>query len=229
LQQIGGIEMSAGTTIHEPSVLIHKASWQTYVTLRDEDENRHVRMTYDRGRLELMSPTMSHERLGYLSGRCIDAWTEEREIPIRSCRSTTFRREDLDRGLEPDNCYYIAHEAAMRGKEEVDLPIDPPPDLAIEVDVHSSSLDRMSIYAALGVPEVWRWSREVLSVHTLTEKGQYLAARESCALPRFPFEQVTSLLERRSTTSETLLIREFREWVRRHRDDETQMPPVKQP
>src|SRR4029079_3790617 len=103
----------------------------------------------------LMSPTLSHERLGYLIGRCIDAWTEEFQIPIRSCRSTTFRREDLDRGLEPDNCYYIAHEASMRGKDEVDLTIDPAPDLAVEVDVHSSSLDRMSIYAALGVSEVW--------------------------------------------------------------------------
>lgn len=161
-----------------------------------------------------MSPTMSHERLGYLIGRCIDVWTEEWEIAVRSCRSTTFRREDLDRGLEPDNCYYIAHESLLRGKEEVDLPIDPPPDLAIEIDVHSSSLDRMSIYAALGVPEVWRWSREELTAHVLAVNGEYLPVRESRVLPQFPLARVFQILEQRLTAGETALIREFRDWVR---------------
>lgn len=211
--------MSAGTTTYEPSVLIHKASWQTYSALRDEDENRHVRMTYDRGRLELMSPTMSHERLGYLLGRCIDAWTEELRIGVRSCRSTTFRREDLDRGLEPDNCYYIAREPQMRGKDEVDLTVDPPPDLAVEIDVHSSSIDRMSIYAALGVTEVWRWSNEELSAHGLSDDGVYHVARESRVLPQFPLVRVQTLLAKRSAANETTLICEFREWVQTWRDE----------
>lgn len=205
--------MSSAATIRESVVLLPSASWQTYSALRDAGENRHIRMTFDRGRLELTSPSMSHERLGYLIGRCIDVWTEEREIPIRSCRSTTFRRDDLDRGLEPDNCYYVAHESLLRGKDDVDLPNDPPPDLAIEIDVHSSSLDRMSIYAALGVPEVWRWSREELTAHILDKNGEYLLVRESRALPQFPRTQVSEILEQRQTANETVLIREFRNWV----------------
>lgn len=206
--------MSTNTTIREPQVLVRKASWQTYVALRDEAENRHIRMTFDRGRLELMSPTMSHEGLGYLIGRCVDAWTEERRIPVRGCRSTTFRREDLERGLEPDNCYYIANESLIRSKDEVDLVVDPPPDLAVEIDVTSSSLNRMSIYAALRVPEVWRWAQEELLVYLLDESGAYKESSHSQALPGFPFGRVVDLLRRRAAADATTLIREFRDWVR---------------
>ena len=87
--------MSTGTTTHESATSLREATWQQYVELRDSDEYRNTRMTFDRGRLELMSPSKLHERVGYLMGRCIDVWTEERQIEVQSCRSTTFRRQDL--------------------------------------------------------------------------------------------------------------------------------------
>lgn len=205
--------MPFAPVIRESSVLIHKANWQTYVALRDEDENRHVRMTYDRGRLELLTPSMPHEELGYLIGRCIDVWTEEWRIPMRGCRSTTFRREDLERGLEPDDCYYIARAPDIREKRQVDLLIDPPPDLAVEVDVHSSSLDRMAIYAALRVPEVWRWSLDELTVRLLNSRGEYERCQDSAALPGFPFDRVRALLLS-CPADATAAIRDFRLWVR---------------
>jgi len=207
-------QMSAGTTIPVSATQTLQATWNTYVALRDDDQNRHVRMTFDDGRLELMSPNKSHERVGHLIGRFIDVWTYELGIDIQSCGTTTFRRQDLKRGLEPDKCYYIAHEAVVREREECDLSIDPPPDLAIEVDVTSGSLDRMAIYAALGVPEVWRWSAEIITVYLLGDDGTYREVRGSRALPGFPLERIAALLGRRSASSETVLVREFVTWIR---------------
>ena len=201
--------MSAGST-QESRGMLRRATWQQYVELRDGDEYRNTRMTFDRGNLELMSPTKLHERVGYLIGRCIDIWTEERRIAVQSCRSTTFRRKDLLRGLEPDNCYYIEHEPVVRNRDDVDLSIDPPPDLAIEVDVTARSIDRMTIYGALGIGELWRWHEDVLYVLRLNAEGEYSEVSASQALPGFPCQRLVELVKRRTETDDTTLIREFR-------------------
>jgi Uma2 family endonuclease len=201
--------MAMNTTDRERGTLLRNTSWQVYSELRLCPDNDHVRMTFDRGDLELMSPSKPHERLGYLIGRCIDTWTLARHIAMQGCRSTTFRREDLQRGLEPDNCYYIAHEAVVREREEVDLTIDPPPDLVIEVDIRSHSIDRLSIYAALGVPEVWRWEDDKLYVYVLSSTGDFSLVADSQSLPGFPCDRMVDLLLKRSKCDETTLIREF--------------------
>src|SRR5260370_377378 len=117
----------------------------------------------------------------------------------------TFRREDLDRGLEPDNCYYIQHETAVRERDEIDLTIDPPPDLAVEVDITASSIDRLSIYMALGVPEIWRWHDDALYVLVLAAGGKYLQIATSQALPGFPCESMADLIRRRASVDEMTL------------------------
>src|SRR5262245_37853905 len=150
--------MSTATTnaaIDSPRILLQNVPWETYVQLRDVSENDHIRMTYDRGTLELMSPLSIHEWYGRILGRCVETATMELGIDIRSGGSTTFRREDLERGLEPDECYYILNEPRVRGKDNLDLSVDPPPDLAIEVDVTRTSTGKMTIYAAIGIPELW--------------------------------------------------------------------------
>src|SRR5437870_8588224 len=114
-----------------------------------------------------MAPTFNHERCKRKVGRVIETLAEETNRPIVSGGSTTFRREDLERGLEPDDCFYLANVAAILGKEEIDLRFDPPPDLALEIEISRSSLDRMSIYAALGVPELWRFNGQHLQVFIL--------------------------------------------------------------
>jgi Uma2 family endonuclease len=207
--------MSTGTTTHESRTLRHNVSWQEYVALRDGDEYRNTRMTYDRGSLELMSPGRLHERLRIVIGECIKAWCREMHISYQSCGSTTFRREDLERGLEADNCFYIQNLAVVRDREtELDLTIDPPPDLVLEVDVTSSSIDKMAIYAELGVPEIWRWYDDELHLYALDSAGRYVIVADSLALPGFPVDQATEFVSQRTFADEMLLVDEFRELVR---------------
>ena len=117
------------------------------------------------------------------------------------------------RALEPDECYWIANEISVRGRVDLDLDIDPPPDLALEIEISRSMLDRMSIYAALKVPEVWRWDSETLSVHLLTARGTYRASKRSKTFPFLPLDEFAAFLTR-ADLSETKLIRAFRSWVR---------------
>ena len=207
--------MSTGTTTHESRTLRRNVTWQEYVALRDNDEYRHTRMTFDRGSLELMSPGRLHERLRIVLGKCVEAWCREMRISYQSCGSTTFRREDLERGLEADNCFYIQNLSVVRDREaELDLTIDPPSDLILEVDVTSSSIDKMPIYAALGVPEIWRWIDDELHLYTLDSEVRYVNAADSLALPGFPVDEATEFVSQRTFADEMLLFDEFRELVR---------------
>lgn len=192
---------------------LHGVPWGTYCALRELPENYHVRMTYDRGDLEIMSPSPRHEQWAALIGRLIEAWTEECNVDIAGRRTMTFQREDLQRGLEPDNCYYIQHEADIRSKRELDFTVDPPPDLVVEVDLTSSSSGKLPLYAAFGVPEVWRYNGSALEILLLGDDGQYQSAAESRALPGIKPELIERILARVGTESETSLVRAFRVWV----------------
>lgn len=133
--------------------LLYGVSWDYYDrTLRElEGQHRRIRVTYDRGRLEFMTLTHLHEFIKKTIGRLIETYSLDRGIPATGLGSLACRREDLDRGLEPDECYYVGR---------------PPPDLAVEVDITVSSVPRQPIYAALGVPEVWRYDgRAVTFLH----------------------------------------------------------------
>ena len=196
--------------------ILHDVSWQGYQILLREVGDRHVFITYDRGKLEFMSPSPKHERVAGLITRLIWAYTEEMRIPIASFGMATWGREDLERGLEADSCFYIANEPLVRGREDVDLTRDPRPDLAIEVEVTRSGLDRLSIYKALRIGELWRWADERLSVQLL-ESGEYQPATRSRNLPGLPPEIVESFISRRTGMDELTWISEFRKWVRDQR------------
>jgi hypothetical protein len=139
-------------------------------------------------------------------------------IQTTSWESTTLTppwdREDLDRGVEADRCYYLEHESLVRDREEIDLTVDPPPDLAIEIDVSRSSLKRLAIYAALRIPEVWRFDQEKLWVYLLASDGQYVLVERSGHFPFLPMPEVASFLHRRNQMDENRLVRVFRDWVR---------------
>src|SRR5262249_54893083 len=138
-------------------LVLRDIDWKTYNRLlRAFAERPGIRLTYDRGTLEIMSPSHGHDTDARFLGRLVVTLTEELGLPIKGGGSTTFRRRRRRRGLEPDDCYWIANEPRVRGKRKINLRVDPPPDLCIEVDVTHSSLNRLSIYAALNVPEVWR-------------------------------------------------------------------------
>ena len=196
-------------------------SWQTYLELRDSSENLHIRMTYNQGILEMMAPSKRHEHFGYFLGRLIDIWTEEMNINVQSCRTMTFKREDLLRGLDPDNYYYITHELAIRNKNEIDFTVDPPPDLVIEIDLGGGALDKLESYAAFRVPEVWRYDGDNLFIYTLgselmeeKSENRYIVSPASQCLPGFPIREIEAIMQKLGSTSDTELVRSFRRSVR---------------
>lgn len=194
--------------------VMYGVSWKTYIELRDNPENYHLRMTYDRGTLEIMAPSPAHGRYANILGRIIDTWSEELDIPIVCLRDMTCQREDLDKGFEPDNCYYVQHEPEMWQKMEIDLMVDPPPDLAIEIEVTRSTAKKIeSIYAAFGVPEVWRFDGDKLQAYEFVEGG-YQPRESSLAFPQLPFQKVEDIVRKVGQVREQRLFREFREWVR---------------
>ncbi|HVA46141.1 MAG TPA: Uma2 family endonuclease [Pirellulales bacterium] len=203
--------------LREARVRLSNIDWQTYLTLRDNDDNRNVRMTYDRGILEIMSPSKRHERVGYLLGRFIDEWTDAFSIRVQACRSMTFHRQDEERGLEPDNCYYLERVEQVLDREEIDLACDPPPDLAIEVDVKSGSRGRLPIYASLGVPEVWRWWNDGIEVYRLGRRSRYQRRDASEALNGFPVAAAAEILRDKWGSDDGQIMRAFRKLVRQRK------------
>jgi Uma2 family endonuclease len=206
--------MSTVATRRRPA-LLYDIDWKTYTRLlRAFEGRRRFRLTYDRGTLEIMSPLWEHEKPAYILGRFIDVLTEELDLPCQPGRSVTLRRKSKSRGLEPDNCYWIASAPKLAGKTKLDLRTDPAPDLAIEVDVTSSSMDRLSIYAALGVAEVWRLTPSGLAFHVL-DKGSYQIRTNSVSFPRLASSDLGTLLAQLKEADATALAKRFRQWVRK--------------
>ncbi len=141
----------------EQKITLHNASWETYERLiRERGESRVPRFAYDRGELEIISPSAEHESAAYFLELLVALFAEETGVNAYGVGSTTFKREDLERGFEPDACFYVQNEERIRGKPRIDLDVDPPPDLVIEIDITSPSLNKLSIYARMGVFEIWR-------------------------------------------------------------------------
>ena len=193
--------------------VLRNVGWELYEMLLKEIGDRPIHITFDQGDLELMSPLPEHERWKRTIGRLIELLSLERSIPIGSLGSTTFRRKDLAKGLEPDECYYIQHESAVRGKKRIELPADPPPDLAVEIDITHREIDRESIYAALGVPEIWVFDGQRLSAMVLRE-GKYRASETSAAFPFLKVADLERFIGMVEKTDETTVMRAFRDWVR---------------
>ncbi len=160
-----------------------------------------------------MTPLAPHQGYKEVIGRFVQTLTEESNLEVRSLGSLTCKREDLARGLEPDQCYYIQNERIVRELEQIDLNQDPPPDLAIEIDITSSSINRLDLYAALGVPEVWRYEGQKLTIYQLEGKI-YQECDRSPTFPILPPDEVVRFLELRKSVGENSMIRSFREWVR---------------
>lgn len=195
-------------------VVLYNVAWSTYEALLAGTDSPGTRFTYDRGTLEIMSPSEEHERTKKLIGRLIETLTEELEIPVRSAGSTTWKDEIREQGLEPDECYYVTSEPRVRGRPKIDLAVDPPPDLVVEVEVTARSIDKMPLYAALGVAEVWRYDGEHLHVQRLQDDGTYARQPNSSELPQVPAAEFERFLAKRNDTDETTWIRSFRAWVR---------------
>lgn len=206
--------MITNLIIAEQRTVLHNISWQTFeALLKDTGEYRGSRFAYDCGTLEIMTPLFEHENPKSNFGNFIIALAEELDIEIKSAGSTTLKRRIINQGIEPDNCYYIQNELAVRGKQELDLENDPPPDLAIEIDITSSSVNKFGIYSALGVTELWRYNGRVLKFYQLVE-GQYIECEFSIAFPVVSVIEMSGFIEQSKTMGEIALLKSFRAWVR---------------
>lgn len=202
-------------TFSEQRVVLRNISWQTFETMLAEMGNdRASRIVYDRGTLEIMTPLMPHEYWNRLIERLIFVLGEELNLEILPTGSTTLKRKDLRRGAEPDSSYYIRNEARVRNKIAINLNNDPPPDLVVEVDLTSSSLDRFQIYASLGVPELWRYDEGVLHIYQL-QQGQYVQCNNSPTFVELPLIEIPRFLEESQRVGVMGMTRNFRNWVRK--------------
>lgn len=198
----------------ERTVLRH-VSWETYQSLLcDYEHQSSPRLTYTQGALEIMSPLPKHERLKESLSLMISALAEALEIDHEGFGSTTYKREDIRRGFEPDASFYIENLHAVSGKEKLDFTIDPPPDLIIEIDLTHSSIDKLGIFAEFGVPEVWRHDGSELKILVL-ENGTYHEREASIVLSqRITRELVMRLLAMRNTMTLPAWLRTVRATMR---------------
>jgi Uma2 family endonuclease len=197
-------------------VILHNISWEQYEKLLDDLGDRtSARIAYDNGTLEIMTPLPEHEYFKEAIGDAVKDAAEELEINYEPYGSTTWRKQVKLAGAEPDNCFYFQNEAIVRGRLDLDLGRgDPPPDLVLEIDMTSKSLDRFPIYARLGVPELWCYDAGVLKIYHLQD-SEYIEARDSLALPRLPIHELPELIETYRTEGRIALRRAVRQWARR--------------
>ena len=157
--------------------------------------------------------SIEHEEPNRTLAILVEIVAEELNIVLRRAGSTTFKREDLLKGFEPGSCFYIQNSAAVHGKKRIDLSVDPPPDLVIEIDVTSASLPRFPIFAAVGVPEVWRYDGEAVQVFKLAD-GKYVEVETSVALPPLTGAVATRFLKENETVNSSAWLRRVPAWVR---------------
>jgi Uma2 family endonuclease len=195
-------------------VILKGVSWSTFkALLADVGDDRAWRIAYDGGVLEIRMPLEEHEEPKRLIESFVEAIVDELEIELRSLGSLTLEREDLTRAVEPDSCFYIQNEASVRGKRDISLPEDLPPDLAIESDYTNSSVNKDSIYAAFGVPELWRYRRESLQVYQLVD-GKYEKCDRSLAFPFLPVAEIPGFIEQSRTVGQRAAVRLFRQIIK---------------
>jgi len=201
----------------EGRVILRNVGWETYERLISEREERRVpRFYYDRGVMEILSPSKRHETLGEIVALLVELVAVELDVDVESAGSTTFKREDLLRGFEPDKCFYFLENVErVRGKDDLDLDAgDPPPDLVVEVDITSPSLDKLPIYARLGVREVWRYAGGGFVILGLEDEGGYAEMAGSRFLPILTGDTLARLVEEGLTTRRPDWVRKVREWAR---------------
>jgi len=196
--------------------VFYDVDWEFYQSVLDRVAGRHVFATYYRGTLEVMSPSYLHDRIARMLYLLIHTMAEELGLPISSAGTTTWRRKLRQAGLEADESFYIRNEPRIRGKRKIDLRRDPPPDLAVEVEVTRRIGRRKHAYARLGIPEVWRYKPRQLTVTLLQPDGTYLAVDRNPTFQQVDPADLSRFVEQGLVSNESEWIGWFRQWVRTH-------------
>lgn len=186
-------------------IVFDDVPWQTYLSLLKSRGERHVRLTYYRGVLEIMTLSKLHEILSEVLGGFVKVIAGEYGLEVQSAGSMTMHLEELQTGAEADKSYYIGHEELVRERDEYDPTIDPPPDLVVEVDLSSKSTRRLLVFAALGIPELWHCEGGRLAFKALGKDGEYEVVEQSLSFPGLTAAAVQSFLDRRGTIGEIAL------------------------
>jgi len=197
----------------EKLITLTGIKWLTFkAIMSDVGDGRAWRIAYAEGVLEIRMPLTEHEEPVGMIEHFVGVVVDEMEIEMRQLGALTLEREDLTRAIEPDTCFYIQNESVVRGKS-INLPADPPPDLVVESDYTSSSLNKFSIYASLGVPEIWRYHNQSLLVYQLVE-GNYEQRENSRAFPFLRIAEIPAFIEQSKTIGQRAAVRLFRDRVR---------------
>jgi Uma2 family endonuclease len=199
----------------EERVMLRHVSWETYESLLEDCQQQNaVRVFYDKGDLEIRSPSLSHEVFNRAISTLIDVIALELEIDVINAGSTTLKMKRKKRGAEPDTCFYIKNEATMRGQTKVDLKTDPPPDLVFEVDITSSSINKFLMYASFGVLELWRYDGRAFHIYRLAGR-KYVECAKSIAFPGLTKTLLTDFLKQTQIKGQSAALREFRNHLRK--------------
>ncbi|HIK40816.1 Uma2 family endonuclease [Thermoleptolyngbya sp. M55_K2018_002] len=197
-------------------VLLHNISWEQFERLlEDLGDRRSARIAYDNGTLEIMTPLLEHGYFKEVIGDAVKDMADELALNYESYGSTTWRDRLQRVGLESDNCFYFQNEPAVRGRTDLDLRQDPPPDLALEIDITNKSLDRFPIYARLRVPELWCYDDGNLKIYHF-QSGDYAEAEPSLALPQLPLRELPQIIEAHRSEGRRALRQAIRQWARHH-------------
>jgi len=198
----------------EQRVVLGHVSWATYESLlADHADTSSPRFTYSEGMLEIMIPSSEHEELKEIMTTIAEIIAEEQQVEFKGLGSTTFRRQDLDRGTEPDSCFYIQNVERIRGKKEIDLRVDPPPDLVIEIEITSPAVAKLPVYARLRVPEIWLHDGRAPRILRLSG-GQYEDCDRSGVLPSLTRSVLSEFCEQSKTLTTLAWRRMVRTWAR---------------
>lgn len=197
------------------TLILNDVSWDEYEQLvADLEHWNGIRVTYDQGRLEIMSPSREHEAVKEFISHFLRAFADETDVALECLGSTTYKQKWLERGLEPDCCFYVQNADKIIGERDIDLEIDPPPDIAVEVDVSHSSDTKLKIYAGMNVPEVWLYYRGSTRMYQLVE-DRYVSIDASVAFPILTGEVVTGFVKQGLAEGQTAALKSFRTWLRK--------------
>jgi Uma2 family endonuclease len=197
------------------SVLIqHDVNWHDYEELLEAvGEASSLRICYDEGTLQVMSPSSKHEYVTKLIERLVDRISVRQRIKVLFYGSATLKKQSEQKGAEPDACFYVQTADAVGTKEQIDFNTDPPPDVVLEIDIHHESISKFPIYAAFGVPELWRYDGETLTIYHLRD-AQYVLADASLALPTLTSAVLTKFLARTPKEDQYDIVLAFEEWLK---------------
>src|SRR5207249_6060526 len=196
------------------TLIIQQTSWDEYERLLEDLRDRpHLRVTYDRGKLEIMSPLPEHEEYGRFIDLLVRVFGQAHKIKVQNYGAATWKQQRLQRGVEPDCGYYAANALRVIGKRRLDLEIDPSPDIVVEIDITNESITKFPIYAALSVPEIWRYDGKSLQFYELAGDN-YREVSQSQSFARLTPAMLAAALEQSKIDGQDAALDAFRRhWI----------------